>query len=144
VTPEPWLFTSRFAEPALQFFGGALIRTTVYPPRFKLRYTLHGTIAELAPKGIFGQPLTDEQFTAAYRARLDSFGIEHILWRLEEARSLTPSGRVCTLCFENLAQKPCHRRAMAAWLFDRTEGQRVVPELDPADWIPNLFKEVLQ
>jgi hypothetical protein len=40
-----WLFTSRYAEPAVVAFDGLKVRTTVGYPRFlKLKYTLDGFV----------------------------------------------------------------------------------------------------
>jgi hypothetical protein len=129
---EPWLLTSRYSEPALAVFPGAKIKITVGHPRFRLKYTLLGAIKELAPFGLMSKDLSPDEFEQLYRARLDSFGVDHILGLLEATRALTPSGLVVALCFERVGE-PCHRRALARYLEDRIG--LVVPELDPADWL---------
>jgi hypothetical protein len=126
---EPWLYTSRYAEPAVAIFDGLKIRTTVGYPRFlKLGYKLDGFLRELAPYGIFGKGLSEEEFCRAYFKRLDEIGVDTIRARLDELHTASPSGRVVALCFERIGE-PCHRRWAAEWI-ERELGL-VVPELEP-------------
>jgi hypothetical protein len=124
----PWLFTSRYSEPAVATFDGLKIRTTVGYPRFKLKYTLDGFLRELAPYGIFGKNLSPEEFTAAYIDRLDGIGADVIGAHLEALRAASPSGQVVALCYEPVGQF-CHRRLAAEWLEQRLG--LIVPELEP-------------
>jgi hypothetical protein len=124
VITEPWLLTSRYAEPAVAQFDGAKVRVTVGFPRFRLRYKLDAAIRELAPFGL--TKLTGIQFERAYRQHLDQLGVDHVLELLEATRSLTPSRKSVILCFEPIG-RPCHRRQLAAWLEER--AGLVVPEL---------------
>lgn len=130
---EAWLMTSRYSEPAVAHFPGAKVRITVGYPRFKLRYSIDATIRELAPHGLMRNDLSPEDFERLYRARLDGFGVDHIVGVLEQARALTPSGRAVALCFEPIG-KPCHRRTLAVWLKER--AGLFVPELNPLDSYP--------
>ena len=124
---EPWLFTSRYAEPAVAVFDGAKVRITVGHPRFRLGYTIDATIRELAPHGLVGKNVPTE-WELPYRARLDHLGVDHILGLLEAIRSLSPSRKAVLLCFERIGE-PCHRRTLAAWLEEH--AGLVVPELTP-------------
>ena len=123
---EPWLFTSRYSEPALATFDAAKVKITVGHPRFRLRYKLDATISELAPYGLM--QLNGDDFEQAYRQHLDDLGVAHILEMLEATRSLTPTGRSVLLCFEPIG-KSCHRRQLAGWLEER--AGLIVPELEP-------------
>jgi hypothetical protein len=127
---RPWLFTSRYAEPAVASFDGLKIRTTVGYPRFlKLSYQLDDYVKELAPHGIFGKGLSEQEFTTAYRQRLDRIGTDTIRARLDELHAASPSGRVVLLCFEPIGRF-CHRRLFADWA--ETALDLVVPELQSA------------
>jgi hypothetical protein len=66
--------------------------TVCYPRFLKLRYTLDGFLRELAPYGIFGKGLTEEEFTATYWPRLDGIGADVIRARLDEMHTASPSG----------------------------------------------------
>jgi hypothetical protein len=126
---EPWLFTSRYAEPAVVAFDGLKVRTTVGYPRFlKLKSTLDGFVRELAPFGIFGKDLSPGEFRRAYFKRLDEIGADTIRTRLDELHTASPSGRAAALCFERIGE-PCHRRWAAEWI--KRKLGLVVPELEP-------------
>jgi hypothetical protein len=99
--------TSRyFARQKVIESGLAPVRTTTGAPRFRLGYELDGNVAMLAPYGL--RSIEDRaEFEAAYRARLDGFGVEKIRAALEAVsraagaegrksrlpRSVTSSGR---------------------------------------------------
>lgn len=123
---DGWLFTSRFAEPAVALFDGAKVRITVGHPRFRLRYQLDATIRELAPHSL--RHLIGTDFECAYRQHLDELGVDQVLGLLDATRTLSPSGRSVLLCFEPIG-KPCHRRQLAAWLEEH--ARLIVPELEP-------------
>lgn len=119
--------TSRyFARQKVMYSGLAPVRTTVGAPRFRLGYELAGNVAMLAPHGL--RSIEDEaEFEAAYRARLDGFGVEKIRAALEGlARSAGTAG-VVLLCFEDLEDptQSCHRTIFSAWWREQT-GEEVV------------------
>ena len=92
--------TSRyFARQKVIESGLAPVRTTVGAPRFRLGYELAGSVAMLAPYGL--RSIEDEaEFEAAYRARLDGFGVEKIRAALEDVARAAGVAGVVLLCFE--------------------------------------------
>lgn len=120
--------TSRYHSADLITESGLLpIGTTIGAARF-LRYELAANVGMLAP---FGCRHLDEDpvaFTAAYRERLDGFGVEKIARVLEAIAAGYDSAGVVLLCFEKVHEGEfCHRRVFAEWWEEKT-GQ-VVPEL---------------
>lgn len=124
------LCTSRYQNADLILEAGALpVRITLGHPRFKLRYTLAGTVMALAPKGLKDVE-SDEEFDRLYRERLDSFGVEKLRRAFSDIAA-PHSGEGSTpllalLCYEDLTKpgESCHRRNFAAWWEERT-GQKV-------------------
>lgn len=112
--------TSRYQERDLILESGlAPVRTTVGRPRFQLGYELAGSCSMLAPHGLFGKKLTDEEFANRYRARLEGFGVDAIREKLVELAGDRPG--VVLLCFENVhARELCHRTTFAAWWREQT------------------------
>jgi hypothetical protein len=109
---------------------GVPVRTTVGTPRFPLRYELDEFVRQLAPWGLFGKELSDDEFTVLYRERLEKIGVDVLRAEFEAIAARNDGKRLVLLCFEDvLAGQPCHRRTFAAWWAERT-GQ-VVPELEP-------------
>src|SRR5512132_2627392 len=119
--------TSRyFARQKVIDSGLAPVRTTVGAPKFKLGYELAGSVAMLAPYGLFS--IGDRaEFEAAYRARLDGFGVEKIRAALEDLARSAGAARVVLLCFEDLDDpaQSCHRTIFATWWRERT-GEHVI------------------
>src|SRR3954469_2887028 len=101
--------------------GLAPVRTTVGAPKFALGYELAGSVAMLAPYGLFSIDNRAE-FEAAYRARLDRFGVEKIRGVLVAIAREARAGGVVLLCFEDLdvEEQWCHRTIFAAWWREHT------------------------
>lgn len=122
------LFTCRYQgfEPAM----GTPVRITLSAPRWTLPYALEHQVREAAPsREYFGSPRPD--FERAYRAQLDSFGVDFFGPRFQEVAVAGRDLRLVLLCFEDLA-KPgewCHRRMFATWWREQAGAQ--VRELGP-------------
>ncbi|MBA2740504.1 MAG: hypothetical protein H0U46_00660, partial [Actinobacteria bacterium] len=80
--------------------GLAPVGTTVGNPRFKLGYELAGRCGMVAPYGLLGTDLSEEEFEQGFRARLERFGVEEIQTKLEELAGERPG--VVLLCFEDV------------------------------------------
>jgi len=121
--------TSRYFGRQKVFDSGlAPVRTTTGAPRFALGYELAGNVGMLAPYGL--RSIEDEaEFEAAYRARLDGFGVEKIRTALEDVARSAGTAGVVLLCFEDLEDptQSCHRTIFAAWWGEQTGED--VPEL---------------
>jgi len=121
------LATSRYAAREKVVASGlAPVRTTTGAPRFRLGYELAGNVGMLAPYGLRSIEGRAE-FEAAYRARLDGFGVEEIRAALEEVARAAGTEGVVLLCFEDLDDptQSCHRTIFAAWWREQT-GEKVV------------------
>jgi hypothetical protein len=96
--------TSRYAaRDKVVASGLAPVRTTIGAPKFPLGYELAGSVAMLAPYGLFS--IDDRvEFEAAYRARLDRFGVEKFrrvpsfatVWKAWKATNSPSSVRTVT------------------------------------------------
>lgn len=127
--------TSRYqAHDLIVASGLAPVATTVGTPKFPMRYDLAGACALIAPLGVFGRALSDEEFEAGYRARLDRFDVDEIRAELVKLAGARPG--CVLLCFCDLAKSRCHRRMFARWWKKRT-GEEVA-ELEPES-APSLF-----
>lgn len=119
--------TSRyFARQKVIDSGLAPVRTMVGAPKFTLGYELAGSVAMLAPYGLFS--IEDRaEFEAAYRAQLDGFGVAKIRAALEDVAAAFGAAGVVLLCFEDLHDPAewCHRTIFAAWWREHT-GEEVV------------------
>jgi hypothetical protein len=119
--------TSRyFARQKVIESGLAPVRTTTGAPRSWLGYELAGNVAMLAPYGL--RRIEDRaEFEAAYRARLDGFGVEKIRAALEDFARAAGAEGVVLLCFEDLddPEQWCHRTTFAGWWRQQT-GEDVV------------------
>lgn len=121
------IWTSRYQAADLIIASGlAPVRATLYPPRWRLRYELTGTLKELAPtRALFG--FHDRAaFEPLYEAQLDALGVPAIRDRLDAIRQADQADPV-VLCFEDLTKTWCHRQVFAAW-WERMTGE-VVAEL---------------
>jgi hypothetical protein len=123
--------TSRYQAHALIIESGlAPVRTTLYHPRFPLRYELAGKLDALAPRrSIFR--LEGVEFERAYRRQLDHQRMNPIpglRFQMAAIAKKADAPGVVLLCFEDvLAGEECHRRIFASWWWEQT-GQRI-PEL---------------
>src|SRR5262249_37011795 len=123
------VFTARYSNPAVEHSILVPVRITRGFPRFKLRYTLGGTVMELAPeRALFNLP--DEEFDAAYRRHLDQVGVDAIRRWLEAVSEANGGRDLVLLCFEDLRRpgEGCHRRKFAEFWQEKT-GE-VVEELE--------------
>jgi hypothetical protein len=120
------LATSRYAAREKVVASGlARVRTTVGAPRFALGYKLAGNVSMIAPYGL--RSIEDRaEFEAAYRARLDGFGVDKIRAALEDVARAAGAAGVVLLCFEDLDDPAqwCHRTIFAAWWHAQT-GEEV-------------------
>jgi hypothetical protein len=114
---------------------GNAVRITRFLPHCELPYELAGSAMVLAPTwtewGLAKNDGSGERFAGAYRARMDTLGVNTIEPVLV---SLRLSGTLVLLCFESLAGVPpdeqqfvCYRRALASWWQQMTGDE--VPEL---------------
>lgn len=85
-------------------------------------------IGALAPFGIFGKDLTDEEFRRRYIERLDRYGVDGIRARIERVAADHPDQVLLLCCFER-DRADCHRGDLANWWFERT-GQQI------QEWMP--------
>jgi hypothetical protein len=122
------LFTHRYQgfDPSM----GVPVRITLGAPRWTLPYALEHQVREAAPsRGYFGT--ARPEFEAAYRAQLESHGMEFFASRFQEIAVAANDLRLVLLCFEDLTKPAqwCHRRMFAAWWQERTGAK--VRELGP-------------
>jgi hypothetical protein len=112
--------TSRYQARDLVVASGlAPVGTTVGRPRFRLGYELAGTCREVTPYGLFGKGLSEVEFTAGYRRRLDGVGVDAIGARLGELAGDRPG--VVLLCFEDVGHGAfCHRTIFRQWWLEQT------------------------
>lgn len=127
------IYTSRFSNPELKTGKYTAIRISVGSPRWNIGYQIAGSISELMPKGIYGKYDNDKAaYEAAYRGRLDYFGVQHIRQLLAACEQ--PDKDIVLLCYEDVRKGEsdwCHRTMFAKWWFEKT-GE-VIPELpDPS------------
>ncbi len=130
------LYTSRYQNRGLAGRDDLVkVRTTVGNPRGALATGVVARIAEVTPYGLFGQGLSQEEFTACYRERLESFGVERLRRRFAEVSEAHGGKDLVLLCFEDVLHPGadgrvgfCHRRVFAEWWEEKT-GERV-EELD--------------
>jgi hypothetical protein len=119
--------TSRYrAGEKILASGLAPVGTTTGAPRFPLGYELAGNVGMLAPYGL--RSIQDRaEFEAAYRARLDRFGVEKIRRVLSALALGADAEGVVLLCFEDVDDPAqwCHRSIFAAWWCEQT-GERVL------------------
>jgi hypothetical protein len=98
---------------------GVAVATTVSLPKWPLPYELRHHIRRLAPWGLM--KLDGDQFTAAYRARLDRLDVAALIERFDAISSEEGGRPLVLLCYEDvLAGQLCHRRVFAEWWFERT------------------------
>jgi hypothetical protein len=129
-TPPLELATSRYYHKALiEDSGLAPVGTTVGFPKFPLGYHLEGICPLIAPKGVFGKDLPEDEFRLAYTNRLNANGSEHIEKLLRAIADAGHHPGCVLLCFCDLTQPDvfCHRRMFAEWWEEQTG--RAVPEL---------------
>lgn len=136
--------TSRyFAKRVVDESGLTPIGFTRGWPKFGVSVDVVANLRALGPVGdMFGMDDRDE-FAVAYKAHLDSIGVERIEDLLEAVGSLgwpngeplidAPEEGVVLLCFCDLEKDDatwCHRQVFAEWWHERT-GE-TVEELAPA------------
>jgi hypothetical protein len=89
-----------------------------------------GNLGLLAPHGLLGKDVTEEEFERRYRARLDEIGADKIRRVLSAIADAYGAAGVVLLCYEDVhAGESCHRRMFADWWQEQT-GE-TVDELDP-------------
>jgi hypothetical protein len=121
------LATSRYADftPAM----GVPVQTSIGRPKFPIRYDLTEEVRDLMPRGLFGKDLSETEFTARYRGRLDKIGVDRLRRQFDAISRRHGGERLICLCYEDVhAGQFCHRRIFADWWQERT-GQ-VVPEVE--------------
>jgi hypothetical protein len=110
---------------------GVPIQTSIGRPKFPLRYDLTEKVPDLMPFGLLGADLSADEFTAAYRERLDKAGVDSLAATFAAISARHGGARLVLLCFEDVhAGQLCHRRIFADHWLERT-GQRV-DEVEPA------------
>ncbi len=120
------LATGRYST--FELAMGVPVATSLGRPKFSITYALDEEVGALKPWGLLGKGLSEDEFTARYRGRLDKTGVGK-LQRVFHAISRKYDGaRLVLLCFEDVhAGQFCHRRVFAEWWEEYT-GQRV-PEV---------------
>jgi hypothetical protein len=120
------IYTGRYQSKWLADWPGTKIGITLGVPRFKLGYT-YRRLRMLAPDhSMFGK--SHEEFTALYRGKLDSIGLDAILDAVEQ---VAEGQDACLLCFENVEEGGfCHRTILAQWMTERGIPVEELP--DPA------------
>ncbi len=109
---------------------GVPVQTSLGQPKWPLGYDLTEEARVLMPWGLFDKDLSDDEFTAKYRARLDKACVDRITASLALVASRHRDERLVLLCYEQVLgpqAKFCHRRVWADWWTEQT-GQEV-PEL---------------
>ncbi len=107
---------------------GVPVQTSIGRPKFPLRYDLTEQAKRLMPWGLLSADLSEADFTAHYRARLDKVGVDALRRLFYVISGRHGGARLILLCFEDVnAGKFCHRRVFAAWWEERTGHH--VPEL---------------
>jgi hypothetical protein len=119
------LATSRYAD--FTSAMGVPVQTSIGRPRWPLSYELTESAKRLMPWGLLGKDISEDDFTAHYRARLDKVGVDVLAATFEAISKRHDGARLVLLCFEPQGQF-CHRRLFAAWWTEQTNQD--VPELD--------------
>jgi hypothetical protein len=122
----PRLFTSRWANRDLANLACLPVGISRGVPRWPLPYR-YRTFRALAPsRKVFG--IEDEcEFAEAYKAQLETLGVEEIIAGLAGISQGHNNGRpLVLLCWEKPGQF-CHRRLLANWI-EKSVGVEV-PEL---------------
>lgn len=105
------IYTSQILKPGLKTGKYTAIRISVGSPRWNIGYQIAGAISELMPKGIYGKYDNDKAaYEAAYRGRLDYFGVQHIRQLLAACEQ--PDKDIVLLCYEDVRKGEsdwCHR-----------------------------------
>jgi hypothetical protein len=115
---------------------GLPVRTTAYPPRYRLSYDLAGTICQLAPDRAWLKIEDREQFAELYKAKAELELGPFPYLRLEEiaheirVRSGRRRARLVLLCFCDISKTWCHRQILAGWL---DNAGIECPELTPKE-----------
>jgi hypothetical protein len=130
------LYTSRYQNAKLSGRDDLVkVRTTVGNPRGALGAGVVAQIKEVTPYGLFGQGLSQEEFTARYRERLEGYGVEKLRQRFAEVSQAHGGKDLVLLCFEDVLHPGkdgrvgfCHRRVFADWWQEKTDEP--VEELD--------------
>jgi hypothetical protein len=89
-------------------------------------------VRELAPVGKLFDIKLRSDFEPRYRKRLDRFGSDRIIGRLEDVARQMQVDALVLCCFEDVSAigQWCHREIAAAWLADH--GIECVGEIPPA------------
>ena len=97
----------------------AALRTSIGYPRFKLAFSLAGSVPELMPKREWLR-LPRVEYETLYLAKLESIGVDAIRAAIDKAAA----GRTpVLLCFCKLDEVEfCHRRLFASW-WERNTGE---------------------
>lgn len=124
--PRPLIIaTSRYQNAAgILASGLAPVGVTRGNPRFRLGYSLAGSLSTLGATGPLAKIDDEAEFTPLYRARLDRTGIGWVRENLALIAERAGAPGVVLLCYEDLSRPDlwCHRRILARWLEDHGMG----------------------
>jgi hypothetical protein len=129
------IWTARYQNPFVKAKAQSLVpvRITVGHPRFKLGYTLGGSVKELYPAGKLFRIHTRAKFEPAYHAHLDAIGVPQITERLAAISQAHEGRGLVLLCYERVDVKGwCHRQCFSSWWKARTGIEiHELPEAPP-------------
>lgn len=126
---ERWIWTGRYASPAIPGSGLVPVQTSQGFPKFPLKYRIEERVPEIMPER-WMLSLDLDRYTDAYTKKLESIGAGAILGILAGISQKHAGAGLILLCFEDLQHRPdlwCHRSIFSRW-FERETGV-VVHEL---------------
>ena len=124
------LYTSRYQNKELERGQYTAVRITRGSPRFKLGYTLAGSIMELAPSKELFYEKDGSLFREKFIGQLEEVGVGAVAAALEKFRAMGKDVVLC--CFEDvrIPGQRCHRIVFADWWQKKTgESVAELPDM---------------
>ena len=125
------IWTSRFANPALNSGDYTVVGIVRGLPKFPLKYELAGNILDIAPPRKLFNVYSRAIFTPPYKEHLSAVGFEKISAQIQQ---YLDSGKDVVLCCYKDVRRPrewCHRLVFAEWWLEQT-GEQLNELQDPS------------
>lgn len=125
------LYTSRFSNKELESGKYTVVGIVRSMPKFPVKYSISGNVAQIAPPGYLWNENNRERFKAPYFTHLEKSGYPVIggiiQYYLDAGRD------VILCCYEDVRKSGewCHRLVFTEWWCEKT-GQKVEELIDPS------------